>query len=59
MAEGRDREEEEELVKGQKHNCKLLIWVTFLTLASIVPENAGSSLLPHVLCDSEWYKNGG
>lgn len=53
MTEGQDcKEEEEELVKGQKHNCKLLIWVMVLTLASIMPEDDGSSFLLHVLCDS-------
>jgi len=57
VTEGGDRKEEEELVKGQKHNCKLLIWVTVLTLASIMPEDAGSSLMPHGLCDS--VQNGG
>jgi len=57
VTEGGDRKEEKELVKGQKHNCKLLIWVTVLTLASIMPEDAGSSLMPHGLCDS--VQNGG
>lgn len=32
---------------GQKHNCKLLIWVTVLALASILPEDASRiSLFP-------------
>lgn len=36
---------------GQKHNCKLLIWVTVLALASILPEDApGSSLFPPASC---------